>query len=166
VTTGTVTTTASTVITSTITPGTTATSTIALPTMTSAPTQTTPPTALPLTVLPTPTDDFQVEQENTPSPTPTLTNEVICLPGSPIDITGEGPPRTPFLVYFNQRAVGGGSIGSNGRFTTPLVVGNERPGRYEVTVRVRGTTQVLRQFTCFVPELSPTPLLGNTPTVP
>jgi hypothetical protein len=40
------------------------------------------------------------------------------------------------------------------------VVGHERPGRYDVAVRVRGSNKVLRQLTCMVPALSPTPTLG------
>jgi hypothetical protein len=41
-----------------------------------------------------------------------------------------------------------------------LIVGQERAGEYNVTVRVRGTSQVLRQLTCSVPSVTPTPLPG------
>jgi hypothetical protein len=46
----------------------------------------------------------------------------------------------------------------NGRFALKLIVGQERAGEYKVTVRVRGTSQVLRQVTCSVPNVTPTPL--------
>ena len=102
------------------------------------------------------------EASATPTFTPTPANDLECSPGQPITISGEGPPRAPFLLYFDQRAVSGGSVEPDGRFTITLVVGSERAGAYEVTVRVRGGTQVLRRLTCSVPPTTPTPL----PTVP
>src|SRR5207249_4236764 len=87
------------------------------------------PTVRPPTLIPTP--------EVTPIPS----NALPCTPGEPVLITGNGPPRAAFLLYFGQRAVGGGSIEPSGRFAIPLVVGRERAGPYTVTVRVRGTTQ-------------------------
>jgi hypothetical protein len=80
----------------------------------------------------------------------------MCPPGTKIVFTGEGPPRSALLLAFDQRIVGGGSTDAGGRFRIPLAVGNERPGYYVVTVQVRGTKQVLRQWTCIVPELTPT----------
>jgi hypothetical protein len=76
----------------------------------------------------------------------------------PVEISGTGPPRAAYLLYFGQRAVSGGSVGPDGRFRITLVVGSERAGTYTVTVQVRGTKQVLRSFTCLVPEATPTPL--------
>jgi hypothetical protein len=61
------------------------------------------------------------------------------------------------LLFFGQRAVGGGSVSPAGHYAIPLIVGRERPGTYTVTVRVRGTTQVLREFTCAVPATPPPP---------
>jgi hypothetical protein len=76
-------------------------------------------------------------------------------------ITGQGPPRAAFLLYFGQRVVGGGSVSVSGSFSIPLVVGHERPGSYPVVVRVRGSEQVLRELTCEVPAAArPTPI-GN-----
>jgi hypothetical protein len=76
----------------------------------------------------------------------------------PIEIAGDGPPRAPLLLYFAERPVGGGSVAPNGRFALKLIVGQERAGEYMVTVRVRGTSRALRQITCAVPNVTPTPL--------
>jgi hypothetical protein len=103
-----------------------------------------------------PTDTPEATEEPTFTPTPT--DELACAPGQPIVISGSGPPRAPFLLYFDQRAVSGGSIEPDGHFLITLVVGNERAGIYPVVVRVRGSSQVLRQLTCTVPPTTPTPL--------
>jgi hypothetical protein len=71
-------------------------------------------------------------------------------------ITGSGPAHAAFLVYFGQRVVTGGSVTANGRFATTLIVGHERAGVYPVTVRVRGTAQVLLGISCAVPDVTPT----------
>jgi hypothetical protein len=92
----------------------------------------------------------------TPTPIPTPSDGVICPPETEIVFTGEGPPRAALLLAFEQRIVGGGSTDAGGRFRIPLAVGNERPGYYIVTVHVRGIKQVLRQWTCIVPEFAPT----------
>jgi hypothetical protein len=76
-------------------------------------------------------------------------------------ITGQGPPRAAFLLYFGQRVVGGGSVSLNGGFSIPLVVGRERPGTYPVIVRVRGSEQVLRELTCEVPPAAPPTPIEN-----
>jgi len=94
----------------------------------------------------------------TETPTATPANELSCAPGVPIEIAGRGPARAAYLIYFDERAVGGGSVEQDGTFVAKLVVGQERAGAYDVTVRVRGTQQVLRQVTCSVPETTPTPL--------
>jgi hypothetical protein len=51
-------------------------------------------------------------------------------------------------------------VSPDGRFAIPLVVGHERPGTYQVSVRVRGTEEVLRKLTCVVP-IPPTPTPPN-----
>jgi hypothetical protein len=94
----------------------------------------------------------------TPTPLPTPDNALTCVPGAPVVITGDGPPRAAFLLYFDQRPVSGGSVDPYGRFETTLIVGNERAGVYPVTVRQRGTPHVLRKLTCSVPAVTPTPL--------
>jgi hypothetical protein len=134
-------------------------------------TQTTPVTPETATTQPTteaiepqalPTDPAPTEQTaeaETPEPqaeatsdaTPTPAGELTCVPGEAITITGYGPPRAAILLYFDQRIVGGGSIAPSGSFSIPMVVGKERPGTYIVTVRVRGSTEVLRELTCTVP---------------
>ncbi|HEX9371650.1 MAG TPA: hypothetical protein VF897_11625 [Roseiflexaceae bacterium] len=93
----------------------------------------------------------------TPTPTATPTDAITCAPGVPVTIDGTGPPRAPLLLYFDERAVGGGSVEPDGHFSLDLTVGQERPGIYDVAVRVRGTTRVLRQLQCSVPDVTPTP---------
>jgi hypothetical protein len=104
------------------------------------------PTTAPLLDLPT----------ETPIVVPA--DALTCFPGDPITITGDGPPHAAYLLYFGQRVVSGGSVSSAGRFSVSLVVGRERAGIYSVTVRVRGSPQVLRELTCAVPDVTPTPL--------
>jgi hypothetical protein len=139
-------------------------------TATSTATQTTPetPEATPTSTLappplpPQPLPSASVPEPETPAPqvTPTPPDAPTCAPGEPMLISGEGPPRAAFLLYFGQRAVSGGSVSPDGRFAIPLVVGHERPGVYQVSVRVRGTEEVLRQLTCAVP-IPPAPTLPS-----
>jgi hypothetical protein len=100
------------------------------------------------------------EQPVEPSATlpPPPEDALTCFPGDPVVITGDGPPRAAFLLYFGERVVSGGSVAPSGHFSTKLVVGHERGGTYPVTVRVRGTSKVLREITCSVPDVTPTPL--------
>ena len=120
------------------------------PTTPTAPTASTEP----------PTADA-TEEAGTLASTPTPLSTLTCTPGERVLIIGEGPPRAAFLLYFGQRVVGGGSVSLTGSFSIPLVVGHERPGSYPVTVRVRGSEQVLRELTCEVPPAaSPTPIRG------
>ena len=88
-------------------------------------------------------------------PEATPANVLTCAPGERIVITGQGPPRAPFLLHFGQRVVGGGSVSVTGSFSIPLVIGRERPGTYPVIVQVRGSEQVLRELTCEVPPAAP-----------
>lgn len=117
------------------------------------------PALAPTLVSPTPLAEVQ-QQAVTPTPTATLTlvGDVACMPGAPLSITGVGPPRAPILLYFGDRVVGGGSVEADGTFTLPLLVGVERPGQHTVSVQVRGSGQVLTEFTCAVPAVTPTPL--------
>lgn len=92
-----------------------------------------------------------------PTLSPTPSDGMTCTPGVPIEISGSGPARAPLLLYFGERAVGGGSAGPDGRFTLKLIIGQERAGDYKVSVRVRGTSQELRTVTCSVPNVTPTP---------
>jgi hypothetical protein len=120
-------------------------------------TRTATPTATPTpgaTESTAPDQPTEAAAESTPTPLNALT----CAPNVPVLIEGSGPPRAPVLLYFGERPVGGGSIGPDGRFALKLIVGQERAGDYSVTVRIRGTSQVLRQVTCSVPFVAPTPL--------
>lgn len=107
-----------------------------------------------------PADDATTfPQDNGETPTPT--NELTCAPGQRVDIAGSGPPRTGFLLYFNGRPVSGGTTGADGSFSISLVVGAEAAGTYDVVVKVRGSSQALRELTCSVPVTTPTPLPGR-----
>jgi hypothetical protein len=101
-------------------------------------------------------------QPTAPIPTPTTIevpeDALTCAPGVPVVLGGSGPPRAAFLLYFGQRIVGGGSVDPYGKFSTTLIVGGERAGVYQVTVRLRGSQDVLREVSCAVPPTTPTPL--------
>jgi hypothetical protein len=140
----------------------TATSTVGVGTPTDTPTANLSPTSFSgvttpaaSPIQPTP---IVVPQELAPTEPPTAIPDsaLTCFPGQPLVITGGGPPHAAFLLYFGQRVVSGGSVTASGRFATTLIVGYERAGVYPVTVRVRGTTQVLVGLSCAVPDVTPT----------
>jgi hypothetical protein len=146
--------------TATATTTTTTTSGVGTPTVTRTPvlsptSVTGVATLAPSPIQPTP---IPTPQQLAPTETPTVIPDdaLTCFPGQPLVITGDGPARAAFLVYFDQRAVSGGSVTSSGRFATTLIVGHERAGVYPVTVRVRGTAQVLLEISCAVPDVTPT----------
>jgi hypothetical protein len=146
--------------TATTTATTTTTSGIGTPTVTPSPTlapttSTTVATLAPTPFRPTPIPE---PQRLAPTETPTVIPDsaLTCFPGQPLVITGAGPARAAFLVYFGQRAVSGGSVAPNGRFAIRLIIGPERAGVYPITVRVRGTTRVLLETSCAVPNVTPT----------
>lgn len=156
--TGTSATTATASVTTTSQAGTgTATTVTGTQTLSRTVTQTGTPVTTTRSATPLPTTAAP-EQAPTDEATATPADALTCTPGVPIEITGEGPPRAPLLMYFGDRPVGGGSVAPNGAFALQLTVGQERPGEYKVIVRVRGTSQALRQVTCSVPFLAPTPL--------
>lgn len=125
------------------------------PTPTLASTNSTPVATLaPTLIQPAPSIESQLAPTETPTVIPN--SALICFPGQPLVITGDGPARAPFLLYFGQRVVSGGSVAPNGRFATTLIVGRERAGVYPITVRVRGTAQVLLATSCVVPDVTPT----------
>jgi serine/threonine protein kinase len=137
----------------------------ATPTLTPTPTATPTlePTLIPTPILPTPVPPTPVPPPPTPIPPPTATPTPTppgesCVAGVPYKIVGRGPPKAPFLLYFGKRVVSGGTVGEDGSFEIELRVGDERPGLYPVTVRLRETNQTLRQFNCLVPTPLPTPL--------
>ncbi len=143
-----------------VTATTTTTAGVGTPTATSALAPTSITTAAPLAPSPIqPTPSIPSEpQRVVPTETPTAIPEdaLICFPGQPLVITGDGPARAAFLLYFGQRVVSGGSVAPNGRFATTLVVGRERAGVYPIIVRVRGSGKVLLETSCTVPNVTPT----------
>jgi hypothetical protein len=121
---------------------------VVTPTPTLAPTATPPPpTAQPtLEVLPAPTAAAPppapppaLPPAATPTPEVSLAEllRLECRSGERIVITGAGPPRESFLLYFGRRAVSGGSIAPNGVYRIEMLIGPERPGEYPVSVRLR-----------------------------
>jgi len=114
-------------------------------------------------------DETEVEPTNTPrstrqeataTPTSTLITDsdvLICVPGVPVPVEGQGPPNAALLLYFDGRAVGGTTSNARGAYALKLIVGEERPGDYPLEVQVRGTRDLVEEFTCRVPG-------GGTPT--
>ncbi|NOK62388.1 MAG: hypothetical protein GFH23_1086664n12 [Chloroflexi bacterium AL-N1] len=94
--------------------------------------------------------------------TPTPSSELTCVPGQPVDIVGEGPPRSGFLLYFDERVVSGGSIEPDGTFAISIIVGDEQGGTYPVVVRERGTFRDLLELTCIVP-VNASSTIGDAP---
>jgi hypothetical protein len=138
------------------------------PSPTAADTATPPPTDTPLPTR-TPTSP---PPTNTATITLTPTSRAICRAGDQVELTGFGPPNTAYLVFYDGRAVAGGTTDRGGFFRTRLVLGTERPGdNVPVSVRVRSTGQELRLLSCIVPApptrtavtLAPQP---TTPTAP
>lgn len=122
---------------------------------TAAPAQVQPTVAMP--TLPTATLRLPTQTATTvtPSLTPTPT-ALICAPNETVYIAGTAPARAALLLYFNERAVGGGSAEPSGRFAIPLKVGEEKAGQYTIEVRVRSSMQLVLQTQCTVP-IMPTP---------
>ena len=142
----------------------TATITATTSTGTATATSTSPPSPTTSTVIVTPVPSPQSAtpiapaQQLAPTETPTEipSDALTCYPGQPLVISGDGPPRAAYLVYFGQRAVSGGSVAPSGRFATTLLIGSEHAGVYPIVVRVRGTSQVLLELSCAVPDVTPT----------
>jgi len=114
-------------------------------------------------------DETEAEPTNTPRSTrqeatvpPTSTpipdsDVLICVPGVPVPVEGQGPPNAALLLYFGDRAVGGTTSDARGAYALQLIVGEERPGDYPLEVQVRGTRELVEEFVCRVPG-------GGTPT--
>jgi hypothetical protein len=126
------------------------------PTATPIPTLRPTATATPAPVPPTPTSTpipspTPVLPTNTPAPTATPTSQTLCRASDFTILRGVGPPLTAFLVYFDERAVGGGTTDRQGQFSVTLGRLNESPGAHSVIVRNRNTHEILRAVTCIVP---------------
>jgi len=145
-------------LTATATP--TNTAGVGTPTVTPTPTLSPTSSTGVVTLAPSPIPPTPIPEQQRLAPTETPTaipdSALICFPGQPLVITGDGPARAAFLLYFGQRVVSGGSVSPSGRFATTLIVGRERAGVYPITVRVRGTTKVLLETSCAVPDVTPT----------
>ena len=122
----------------------------------------------------------------TPTPEVSLADVVRfeCRSGDRIVLTGIGPPRESFLLYFGRRAVSGGSVAPNGVYQIDMLVGPERPGEYPVSVRLRlsdrplpirtyqygaerlvnlgsiAPTATPTELMCVVPRIKPTPTVA------
>lgn len=173
---------------------------------TPTPFPTLPPPPAPQTVVVAVTAVTAVTVQPTPVPTSTATpvlqtatstttatpfGQISCLFGDVLEIRGNGPPRTPFLVYFDQRAIAGGVTETNGEFFVSLGDVNHPPGTYSiavqnrdtsepltlstVTIQVRGRSQVIdlslngvqtSALTCIVPSPTPTRLPATATPFP
>jgi len=96
--------------------------------------------------------------QSTPTP-----QAIACGIGQITWLSGTGPARTPLLLFWHGRPVGGGSVNPAGFWKIPLQVGQERPGRYLVEVRARGANTLISAFECAVGVTVPT-ALPATPT--
>jgi hypothetical protein len=125
------------------------------------------PTASP---FPTATDDTEDATDSVPdfgpaiateTSTPTSTPEpdtLECPAEAVTEITGQGPPNTPLVLFFGNRPVGGGTTNSEGFYSIPLKIVHERTNEtYEVEVRIRDNHKVIRTVTCIVPGPTPVP---------
>ncbi|MBU6335641.1 MAG: hypothetical protein KGS47_14740, partial [Chloroflexi bacterium] len=85
-------------------------------------------------------------------PSPTVTSQIACDLGAPVELRGSGAPRrSAVLLFFDGRAVGGSTSDDAGNFAVTLRVGDEAPGRYPVEVRVRAGGALLLTRICVVP---------------
>jgi hypothetical protein len=171
------------------------------PTRTSTATSTVTPTNT-LTNTPLPSDTATSRPSNTatltpsrtatstPTLTPTITltptpaGVLACYTDGALRIEGYGPPRTAFLAYFGERAVGGGITDGQGRYRVELGDVIEAPGEYRISVRSRDRNEPIfierliyrrpgaaetiaagntTSYRCIVP--SPTSLAVPTPAI-
>lgn len=101
-----------------------------------------------------------------PTPTPLIPADapiLICVPGERVEIAGETRPSIPLIVYFDQRAVGGGTSTSTGSYLLRMQIGDEAPGLYLVEVRERGSRALIQQLGCDVPAFTPTATVSLVP---
>jgi len=103
-------------------------------------------------IAPTPEPVIAPTPEPVIVPSPTATNQLACSTGTPVELRGSGAPRrSAVLLFFDGRAVGGGTSDDAGNFAVTLRVGDEAPGRYPVEVRARAGGSLLLVRTCVVP---------------
>jgi hypothetical protein len=133
-----------------------------LPTL--APTDVPVPTPLP--PVPPPTAAPPVPPTPTSPPIAQLLTISDCRAGVQVIITGSGPAREPYLLFFGRRAVAGGSVAPDGRFQISLLIGQERPGTYPVTVRQRLSDRPFQIQTYRLDNNEPIVLPPNTLSTP
>jgi hypothetical protein len=83
--------------------------------------------------------------------------QLACEPGLTTWLAGTSAAHTPVLLYWDGRAVGGGSSDAAGRWSLPLRVGDERSGMHMVEVRSRSNRALVGAFQCAVGGSIPTP---------
>lgn len=105
--------------------------------------------------------------QSTPTASPTSTlvglETLQCLQGSSVTISGTAAPNTALLAYFNERPVGGALSRPDGSYLITLRIGEERPGLYPVSVRLRDSRDPVRELACEVPGGAVTPTLEGVP---
>lgn len=141
------------------------------PTTTPTPTRTLSPTLTSTTLATSTATAFVPTATRLPSPTvaaPTPLSAQLeptalipeCWPYSTFIVTGTAPAKTALLLFFDERAVGGGTSKADGSFALPMQLGEEQAGIHQITVRIRGPMTDVLQMQCVVPALATTP----TPT--
>lgn len=77
---------------------------------------------------------------------------IICSPGRHM-ISGSAPANSALLLYFDDRAVGGGQSNEMGNYQIPLVIEpNIRHGAYALVIRMRENRRIVETLTCVVPD--------------
>jgi hypothetical protein len=87
------------------------------------------------------------------TPAPERGNELVCIAGDQLQVTGLAQPRTPLLLSFGGQQVTGSNVRDDGTYNLPVVFAEQRGGRYLVEVTERDSRVLLTRFTCQVPTL-------------
>ncbi|HEU4328492.1 MAG TPA: hypothetical protein VFS21_35470 [Roseiflexaceae bacterium] len=73
-----------------------------------------------------------------------------CPVNTPVVLEGRGPAGAALLLRFNDRVVGGGQVGRDGRYRLILHVGEERATLHSVVVARRDTGEEVGSYLCLV----------------
>lgn len=144
--------------------------TVGTPTASVVPQPSTTPTAPPASLATasppaapggTPTASPTLTPTASLSPTAVLTPTATPVRGEPpgklIRLPVDGPPHTAFLILFDGRVVGGGTLDSDGRGEARLQLGLEDAGEHTILVRERGGGRILARRDVTMRATTPTP---------
>lgn len=96
-----------------------------------------------------------------PPLTPTPFGLISCPQFTQILVEGgprAGPARAPYLIFFRDRQIGGGSLDATGSFRNEMIVQREREGDYPITVRLRDSGQIVPVRVFAVNRTTPVPV--------